>query len=113
MTDQPKKRNFTTNDMSGELEIMLDVYDIEHNKPDRQLCAWFQGYDQGSDDEPDVTFIIRTMDEDGQEVIGNDCAPLFIVPVSVLRRLCDTAECLYKMGAANFERNERKEPTKP
>jgi hypothetical protein len=87
-----------SNNMSGAMEIVLDVYDQEHEQPDRHLVAWFHGRDAGCSDEPDVTFIIRAVDEDGKEIKDDRNSPLFIVFLARLRRLCDMAEAMHKVG---------------
>jgi hypothetical protein len=87
-----------SNNMRGEVEITLDVYDQEHEQPDRQLVAWFHGRDAGDSDNADVTFIVRTVDENGNEIKDDRSSPLFIVSVARLRRLCDMAEAMHKVG---------------
>jgi hypothetical protein len=60
--------------------------------------AWFNGSEAGCDDEADLTFIVRTVDEDGKEIKDDRSSPLFIVSVARLRRLCDMAEAMHKVG---------------
>jgi hypothetical protein len=74
------------------------VYDQEDEQPDRQLVAWFYGRDAGCNDTSDLTFIVRTVDEDGNEIKDDRSSPLFIVSVARLRRLCDMAEAMHKVG---------------
>jgi hypothetical protein len=87
-----------SNNMSGTINVILDVYDQEDEQPDRQLVAWFYGRDAGCNDTSDLTFIVRTVDEDGNEIKDDRSSPLFIVSVARLRRLCDMAEAMHKVG---------------
>ena len=87
-----------TNRMDGNIHIILDVYDQEHEQPDRQLVVWVDGSDAGVMDNAELTFIVRTVDEDGNEIKNDLAAPLFAVSVARLRRLCDMAEAMHKVG---------------
>jgi len=87
-----------TNGITGDLRIHLDRYDIEVDAPAVDLIAWFEGFDLGSNDEPDIVFTVkRTTQEEGNS------DSMFAISVKRLRALCDVAEAMHKLGKLEWE----------
>jgi hypothetical protein len=87
-----------SNNMRGEVHIVLDICDFVADQPNRHLVAVFGGQDCATNDEPDLTLSVKAVDEEGREIKDDVYSPLFIVSVARLRRLCDMAEAMHKVG---------------
>lgn len=101
-------RDFLTNGMHGEIHITLDRTDAG-DSPDGvsyELSAAFFGDQQGSDNEPQVWLIVGR----DLKAKGDDASHLFCVSTSRLRRICELAESMHKVGDDQFKHREGANP---
>jgi hypothetical protein len=83
--------------IAGQLYFELGVSEGDADLPDTKLCAFFDTMELGSDDEPKVVLIVKSVDP-----AGND-GGLYLLNVSHLRQLCNLAEAMHNMGDAQWK----------
>ena len=83
-----------TNNIHGEIHVVLDRSDINDKLPDVDLIAWFEGPQLGDDmKDPAIWLTIKRT----EEPLGNSDY-MFRISIARMRALLAMAEAMHKVG---------------